>query len=136
MLPLLEINPWTVRDRVGMGVALQILEKSLCKGRKIIKYLWFNTICQLRAAVSDVYSAASTDHESIYSLKSHRGSVIHMYVGYMESSLTEKFVKGVQRRMPEYSDHNKPVNSLVVKYILNNIEHEWVMPDTDTGRKR
>ena len=39
-------------------------------------------------------------------------------------------------RMPEYSDRNKPVNSLVVNYILNNIKHEWVMHDTDKFMKK
>ena len=28
------------------------------------------------------------------------------------------------------------MKSLVVNYILNHIEHEWVIPDTEPGRKR
>ena len=42
----------------------------------------------------------------------------------------------MKRRIPEDSDWNKPMNSLVVNYILNNIEHEWEMTDTDPCRKR
>ena len=90
----------------------------------------------MRAAVSDFYSATSTAHESIYSLKSHRGIVIHMYKGYIQPELMEIFDKVMTRKMPEDSDWNKPVNSLVVNYILNHIEHERVIPDTKPCRRR
>ena len=119
-----------------MGVSIQIMDKSLCKGRNRRNYLHFNTVCQLQAAVSDVYSMISKTHESGYSLKSHQGSVIHMYEGDMQSALVEKFVKGMNRRIPEDSDCNKPMNYLVVNYILNHIEHDWLMPNTDPGRNR
>ena len=75
-------------------------------------------------------------HTGRYSLKSHRGSLIHMYKGAMQSDLMEIFAKGTNRRMPEDSDRNKSVNSLLENYILNHIEHEWVMPNTYTFRKR
>ena len=42
----------------------------------------------------------------------------------MPLALMERFAKGMKRRMPEDSDWNKPVNSLVVNYILSHIEHE------------
>ena len=119
-----------------MGVSIQIMDKSLCKGRNRRNYLHFNTVCQLQAAVSDVYSMISKTHESGYSLKSHQGSVIHMYEGDMQSALVEKKFKGMKRRMPEDSYFNKPVNSLVVNYILNHIELDWVMPNTDPGSNR
>ena len=73
MVPLLEINSWPVGDRVGMGEAIQILEKSLGKGIHGGKYLQSNTVRQLRTAVSYFYSATSTYHDSIYLLKSHMG---------------------------------------------------------------
>ena len=98
-------------------MVIQMLDKSLGKGRKGRNYLQFKTVRQLRAEVSDVYSATSMAHKSRYSLKSHRGSVINMYEGAMQSALMKKFVKGTKRRMPEDSDRNKPVNSLVVNYI-------------------
>ena len=83
MVPLPEINPWLVRHRVGMGVSVQILEKSLCKGINGRKYLHFNNFCQLQLLVLYVYPATSTAHKSIYSLKSHQGSLLHMYEGDM-----------------------------------------------------
>ena len=55
-----EINAWPVGYKVGMGVDIQILEKSLCKGKNGRDYLQFITVRQLREAVSDVYSATST----------------------------------------------------------------------------
>ena len=54
----------------------------------------------------------------------------------MQSELMGIFDKGTKRRMTEDSDRNKPVNSLVVNYILNHIKHEWVMPDTNPCRNR
>ena len=48
----------------------------------------------------------------------------------------DTFSKGAKRSMPEDSDRNKPVNSLVVNYILNHIKHEWVIPDTEPCSKR
>ena len=39
----------------------------------------------------------------------------------MQSSLLENFVKGMKISMPEDSDQNKPMNSLVVNYTLNHI---------------
>ena len=69
-------------------------------------------------------------------MKSHRGSVLHMYEGAIQSALMEIFIKGMKRKISEDSDHIKPVNSLVVNYILNHIEYEWVIPDTDPCRKR
>ena len=48
----------------------------------------------------------------------------------------ERFANIMKRRIPEDSNRNKPVNYLVVNYISNHIEHEWVMPDTDPCSKR
>ena len=70
-----------------MGVAIQMMYKSLCKVRNGGHYLQFNTVHKLWASVSDVYSATSTAHESRYSLKSHWSSVIHVYKGAMQSAL-------------------------------------------------
>ena len=89
----------------------------------------------MRSVVSYVYSAMPPDHMSRYSLRSYWVSVLYMYEGDIQLVLMEIFSKGMKRRMPEDSDLNKPVNVLVVNYILNNIEHEWVMPDTDPCRK-
>ena len=33
LVPFSEINPWPIRDEVGMGVAIQMLEKDLYKGK-------------------------------------------------------------------------------------------------------
>ena len=54
----------------------------------------------------------------------------------MQSKFMEKCVKGMKSMNPEDSDQNKPVNYLVVNYILSLIDHEWVMPDNVPGRKR
>ena len=76
-----------------MGVVIQIMEKSLGKGRNGRKYIQFNTFHQLRASVSDVYSATSTAQKSRYSLNSHRVSVMHMYKGFMQSESMENLLR-------------------------------------------
>ena len=53
----------------------------------------------------------------------------------MQSSLMERFSKGTNNSMPEYSYRNKPLNYLVVNYILNDIKHVWVGSETDQERK-
>ena len=90
----------------------------------------------MRVDVSEVYSAMPTAYKSRYLLKSHRGSVINIHEGDLQSALMEIFSKCMKRSMPEDLDRNRPVNSWVVNYILNHIEHEWVMPNTDPYRKR
>ena len=59
-----------------------------------------------------------------------------MYEGAMKFSLMASFAKGMKKRMPEDSDQNKPLNSLVINYILNDIDHKCVELDTDRERKR
>ena len=54
----------------------------------------------------------------------------------MQLELMEIFPNDMNSRMIEDSDCNKPVNSLVVNYILNHIEHERVIPDTKPCRRR
>ena len=108
----------------------------MCKGINGRDYLQFITVRQLRVAVSEVYSETPTGHKIRYSLKSHPGSVLHMYEGSIQSVFMEIFAKETKRRMLEDSDWNKPVNSLVVNYILNHIRHKWVMLDTEPFRKR
>ena len=54
----------------------------------------------------------------------------------MQLELMEIFANDMKSRMIEDSDSNKPVNSLVVNYILNHIEHERVIPDTEPCRRR
>ena len=48
----------------------------------------------------------------------------------------ERFSKGIEKNIPEDSDHNKPLNYLVINYILNDIKHERVGSETDQERKR
>ena len=48
----------------------------------------------------------------------------------------ERFSKGTKKKIPEDSQRNKPLKSLVIKYILNDIEHKWVGSETDQDRKR
>ena len=91
---------------------------------------------QLQAVASDMYSAIADARFGRYSFKSNRGSILHMYEGVMQSSLMERFSKGIKKRMPEDSYRNKLLNSLVINSILNDIENKWVGSKIDQERKR
>ena len=54
----------------------------------------------------------------------------------MQLAFMKRYAKGMKRKMLEDSYRNKPLNSLIVSYILNHIKHEWVMFDTEPCRKR
>ena len=54
----------------------------------------------------------------------------------MQLALMEVFAKDMNWRIPEDLGFNKPVNYLVVNYILNHIEHEWGVLNTEYGRNR
>ena len=59
-----------------------------------------------------------------------------MYEGARQSSLMERFTKGMKKSMPEDSDRNKTLKYLAINYILNEIEHKWVGSETDKESKR
>ena len=86
-MPFPESNVCPVRDKVGIGVAIQMLENYFCKGRNGRDYLKINTDHQLQAAVSELYSAMSMAQASRYSLNSPQVSVLHMYEGSKQSAL-------------------------------------------------
>ena len=71
LVPLTETNYWPVRDKVGMIVAIEMMENYLYKRRNVIEHLQFNTVYQLQEAVSNVYFETSFSQASRYSLKSH-----------------------------------------------------------------
>ena len=63
-----KINDWPVGDDLGMGVAVQMMEKYLPKRGNERDSLKFNTVHQLRESVSDVYYILYMPHASRYSL--------------------------------------------------------------------
>ena len=54
----------------------------------------------------------------------------------MNFSLMQRFAKGTKKRMLEDSDRKKLLKSLVINYILNDIEHKWFGSETDQESKR
>ena len=99
-VPLPFITSWLVGDEMVMGVIIHMLDKSLSNGRISWNYLQFNTVRQLQAAASDIYSVTADAHSSCNSLKYHCGIVIHIYEGAIQSLLMERFSNGVKKRMP------------------------------------
>ena len=59
-----------------------------------------------------------------------------MYESVMQSLLMERFAKGMNKRIAEDSDRNKPLNYFVINYILNDTENKCFGSETDQERKR
>ncbi len=136
-VPLPLMAPWRVGDTQGMGVAMQMLEKSLAKGKNASDYTQFATCRKLRSAVTNIYGATAVGCEDPMTLKtSMHGSVLHLFQGSMQSRFMERFVLGMKVRMPAMTKQNKPITGRLVKAILDRIEAEWIDPDTTDERRR
>ena len=114
-IPLEKFTPWPLGDNEGMGVAMSMLDKSLEKGKINKGYIQFDTTRKLRSAASNVYSAGAGAGANAlkYSMKSHRGEVLHTYQGPMQSIFMERFTLGMKIRMPKETMRNKPLSSKV-----------------------
>ena len=122
-------------DKMGMGMAITMLEKSLEKGR-LSTYTQFDTCRQLRGTASNLYMATAAANEGRSTCKSTGGNIFHTHDDPMQTVLMERFVKGMKTRMPVESSRNLPLLGPVVNCILNEIEFEWALPHTDPKRKR
>ncbi len=137
LVPLEPMEPWPVADQEGMGVAVAMLEKSIKSGGKNNKeYLQFDTVRKLRSAVANAYSATSQSASHNFAMKASSGVVQRVYEGATQSVLMERFVAGLKTRMPQETRRNKPMTSVMVGYVVDELEIEWTAPDTHAARKR
>ena len=118
-----------------MGLAITMLEKSLDKGR-LTSYTQFDSCRPLRGAASSVYMASAQANEGRGTSKSLAGNIFHSQDDPMQSTLMERFAKGMKARMPVESARNLPLVGPVVKRMLDEIELEWALYFTPTPRKR
>ena len=72
-----EVTPWKTEDKMGMGFAMMMLKKSLEKGR-LAEYVQYDTYCNMRSAASNLYIATAKGNEERSTLKSIKGSVLHL----------------------------------------------------------
>ena len=134
-IPLSDFGSWRSADKMGMGMAITMLEKSLEPGR-LTKYTHFDTCRQLRETASNLYMSSSSANEGRTTCKSTGGNVFHTQDDPMQTISMERFVKGMKTRMPVESSRNLPLLGPVVKRILDEIEFEWSLPHTIEDRKR
>ena len=69
--PLADISVWKEEDKMGMGIAIMMLKKSLQKG-KLADYTQFDTCRNLRSAASNLYMATADANENRATLKAKR----------------------------------------------------------------
>ena len=83
-LPLPTTTAWPEGDEVGMGVEINMLDKSFSNRRNVRNYLQLNTARNLRAAVLEIYPSTSDAHSSRYPLKSHCQILLRRYEGAVQ----------------------------------------------------
>ena len=135
-VPLPPMQPWDLSDSQGMGLCMQMLEKSLGQGRNDKSYTQFDTCRRLRATASNIFSATAIACTEPLVLKSAKGHVMHMYKGASQSRFVERFVMGMKARMPSKTKRNKPLSGAVVHLVLEAIKTEWRLFETLPSRKR
>ena len=130
------MEPWDIGDSSGMGTAVLMLEKSVCKGKNSDAYMQFSTVRKLRTARANVYGATSQAARLRYNLKGKNSQVLHLNDGPSQSVLMERFVKGMEARMPQDSMRNLPMTGDLVLHVLSELELEWLDICTMPERKR
>ena len=133
LFPKLGTHPTT--DEGGMVQAMMMLEKSREPGRNA-NYTQFDTIRQLRTTVSNIYTGSAEVRVESGVLKSRKGEVLHLHDDPMQSVFMERFVVGLQHRMPIDSKRDTPLLGHVVAGILNLMEEEVTRSTTTQRRKR
>ena len=133
-LPLSLVMPWPVDDREGMGIAMAILEKSIKPDRNNDRYMQFDTVCKLRPAAANVYSATSQAADLSYCIKSGN-RLLHLEEAPTQHQLIERIVIGMEHRMPKGSSRNLPFTSRIILYILGELERELYQPHTRDDKR-
>jgi hypothetical protein len=128
--------PWKIEDGQGMGIALLMLTQSLEPGRNDVAYTQFDTCRNNRSIASNIYAASSRVQEERNVLKSRKGETYHLHSDPMQSVLMERFVVGMQTRMPEAVKRNIPISGAAVAAILNNMTVELATNGTTEERRR
>ena len=95
--PLNDFGSWKAEDKMGIGMAITMLEKSLEKGR-LSAYTQFDTCRQLRGTASNFYMATASANEGRSTCKSPGGNAFHTHDDPLQTILMERFVKGMKTR--------------------------------------
>ena len=136
-MPLERLMPWEISDEQGMGVAIAMLEKSISTGGiNSNDFLQYATVRKLRSASSNVFAATSQAAAAVFSMKTSAGAVQRVYAGGTQAVLMERFMSGLKARMPHVTKRNKPITSVMVNYILDELELEFVDRATGPERRR
>ena len=122
-------------DENGMVQAMTILEKSRERGRNA-EYTQFGTIRQLRTTVSNIYTGSAEVRVESGVLKSRKGEVLHIHDNPMQSVFIERFMVGLQHRMPIDSKRDTPLLGHDVAGMLGQMEEELEKRTTSPARKR
>ena len=133
LFPTLKAHP--LKDDAGMGLAMKMLEKSRDKGRNA-EYTQFDTVRQLRSVLSNIYTGSAEVRVENGVLKSRKGEVQHLHDDPMQSTFMERFMVGMQNRMPVDSNRDTPLLGHVVAAMLGCMKGEVKHSNTPAKRRR
>lgn len=133
--PFSDFPSWRIGDGQGMGIALLMLTESLKPGRNA-DYTQFDTCRNSRSIASNIYAASSRLDDRHNVLKSRKGESLHLHDDPMQSMLMERFVVGMETRMPEAVVRNEAIAGETLAAMLRSMREEMSYVGISIGRKR
>ena len=117
------IGPFPLRDSMGMGQAIIMLDRSLSKG-KYERTIQWNTTRKIASAMNN-FGQASVDglKDSIGSYENHK-LWISSVVGH--TFFFSRFKEGMHRRVGEVVRPDEPITIDLLSKVLSALETDWV----------
>ena len=123
------MTPWKVGEDVGVGISIEMLEKSIDPERNSNAYMQFDTCRNLRSVAANVYIDTSQASYPSYSTKIPKG-VYHLKEGNIQTMFLESMLKGIHARISVVTSRNVLMTSIMVCYIPKVLEIKPAAPET------
>ena len=124
--------PFPIKDIVGMGPAIILLEQSLRQG-KYAKHLQYDSMRQSRTAFANF--RASTGHVLNQSVMASDNRKLYITDCPTRSNWFERFMKGARLRMGMIRRKNMGLTSEMTHLLLDLMNEDW-MKSRDTRSKK
>ena len=88
-------SPWTVKDGIEFGRALEMIRASQLTGKNGLSYQKTDTICKIRKLYSNLYESSSRDSYQMIAFRDPKGDSIFLSNCPVQSRLFTRFSKGL-----------------------------------------
>eukprot|EP00957_Ditylum_brightwellii_P071444 5431047-Ditylum_brightwellii.AAC.1 len=116
-------GPWSLGDKVGFKVALQIVRSSLEPSRYLSNQT-FDTIRCLRSTYANTFMSSATAQLSGLHFQGDRGSSYHLLSYATNLPLSDAFMTGLERRMSRDVQPRMGLDYQILHVILDNIDKD------------